>query len=281
MCTRRTLGLLATARSARRGLNGPRFGRVIPDLCSIHARPGPRTGAPAMTDPLAWRGIDPKVRTMHLWQETERVHRPGRVPQPGNDPAPVHRQLGPQRRGVRSERPSVRPAVRHDHPRRDRHRIPTPRTSHGRREPALAIQGGHELADVDDLGLQLDDQQDPACRVPREDVDDAAFAVDREGDFRSAIQPGRSPKNRAISSCIRAWRALTRRPRSPPCHRTTESSRASRAPATARILPSGTPPRRPCSILRTTQRETPARIARSSWRQPFRVRIKRRDQPMP
>jgi len=85
---------------------------------------------------------------------------------------------------VRSDRPSVRPAVRHDHPRRDRHRIPTPRTCHGHREPALAIQGGQELADVDDLGLQFDDQQDPACRVPREDVDDAALAVDREGDLR-------------------------------------------------------------------------------------------------
>ena len=219
---------------------------------------------------------------MHLWQETERVHRPGRVPQPGKDPAPVHGKLGPQRRGVRSDRSSVRPAVRHDHPRRDRHRIPPRERATAAASRRLRSRGGHELADVDDLGLQLDHQQDPACRVPREDVDDAAFAVDREGDLRLRDPARKIPEeNRAISSCIRAWRALTRRPRSPPCHRMTESSRASRAAVTARILPSGTLPRRPCSILRTTQRETPARTARSSWRQPFRVRIERRYQPMP
>jgi hypothetical protein len=38
--------------------------------------------------------------------------------------------------------------------------------------------------DVDELGLQLDDEQDPAGGMPREDVDDPSFAVDRERNLR-------------------------------------------------------------------------------------------------
>ena len=47
----------------------------------------------------------------------------------------------------------------------------------------LAVERAEQLADVDDLGLQLDNQERPGCWMPRNQVDDAALAVDREGDF--------------------------------------------------------------------------------------------------
>lgn len=46
--------------------------------------------------------------------------------------------------------------------------------------PPTLIHRGHESADFDDLGLELDDEEHASRGMPGQDVDDASFAIDRE-----------------------------------------------------------------------------------------------------
>ena len=51
------------------------------------------------------------------------------------------------------------------------------------REPTLPVGRADQLVDVGDVRLELDDEQRTSARMPGEDVDDAALAVDRERDL--------------------------------------------------------------------------------------------------
>ncbi len=82
---------------------------------------------------------------------------------------------------MRRERAAIRAVVGEDDPGRDRDRIPAPLSSDDSGQSPFPIDGPHQLVDVDELRLQLDDEQDPARRMPGEDVDDPALAIDREG----------------------------------------------------------------------------------------------------
>jgi hypothetical protein len=61
------------------------------------------------------------------------------------------------------------------------------------------------LLDRSQLGLHLDNQQDPSRRVPGEDVDRATFPVHREGHFEADLPPqlpqrgGNQPDERRMS----------------------------------------------------------------------------------
>ena len=65
-----------------------------------------------------------------------------------------------------------------------RERIPATSCNDPWREPALPIQGPDQLVDVDDVRLQFDHEEGASTWMPRDDVDDAPFRVDREGHLR-------------------------------------------------------------------------------------------------
>ncbi len=74
----------------------------------------------------------------------------------------------------------VRSALCKDDPHRDRAGIPAAVAGDSRGEPATSVGCSHQVIDVDEFGLELDDEQDSSDRMPREDVDHSAFSVDRE-----------------------------------------------------------------------------------------------------
>jgi hypothetical protein len=92
--------------------------------------------------------------------------------------------------------PAVRPPGGDDHPNRRRHPhadIPAtfPRDLVG--QSPLSIDRADQLVDVGDLGLQLDHEQSSPGRMPRQDVDDPALAVNRKRDLRFG-QPAGQPR---------------------------------------------------------------------------------------
>src|SRR4051812_1414699 len=126
----------------------------------------------------------PGVLSMHISPEAEATDRPFRVGQPAADRAAVGWVGGAEHRRVGLDSTPIRPALRDDHPRRYRDafvlREPAALARNPARDADLAIEGRDELVDVDDLGLQLDDEECAACPVEREDVDDAPVRVERE-----------------------------------------------------------------------------------------------------
>ena len=100
--------------------------------------------------------------------------------------------------------PSVGPTLCDDDPYTDREGVPPSVASHRRSQAPPAIGRTHQIVDVYELGLKLDHEEDPPPGVPREDIDHAAFAVDRERYFGSATQPSRPAMKMAIASCISA-----------------------------------------------------------------------------
>jgi hypothetical protein len=88
----------------------------------------------------------------------------------------------------------------HD-PAADRRCIPSPGTPDPARQPAVAIDLADERLHVDQLGLELDDEQHPPLRVPRQHVDDAPLAVDGRRDLRRGDPARRSdeqPSDRLV-----------------------------------------------------------------------------------
>ena len=137
---------------------------------------------------------------------------------------------------MRRDPAAIRPTLTDDEPGRDRHRIPATLLRDPRRQPPLPVERPDQLVDVDDLRLELDDQQCAPTRMPGQDVDHAALAVDRERDF-GRQDPGRqlARNRRATDSWSAECRRLISRSRSPPRQRGTRSSRiSSAAPTSAR-----------------------------------------------
>jgi len=90
---------------------------------------------------------------------------------------------------VLRDAPPIRPTRRHDDPERHRRRRvaranPTLIDRHTNCVPLLAMGRAQQLVDVHDVGLELDDEQRPPTGMPRQDVDDAPLAIDRERHFR-------------------------------------------------------------------------------------------------
>ena len=78
---------------------------------------------------------------------------------------------------------TARPAVADDQPRRDRQRIPAAASCDLGSQPPFATEGPKQFVHVREVRLEFDDKQGPPTRMPGEDVDDTALAVDRERDF--------------------------------------------------------------------------------------------------
>lgn len=165
--------------------------------------------------------------------------------------------------------------VGNDNPYSHDGRDPTAITDDFGGQSTLAIDRAHQVADVDDVGLQLDDEQGPRLRVPRHDVHDSAFAADRERDFRRHLPAGKRQERPSHRLMQRAVASIQHRSRSPPCQRGTRSTlppSASKMRATDSTLSSRTRPR---SSIQTASRGTRATRLTSLCRRPFLIRIAR------
>ena len=78
---------------------------------------------------------------------------------------------------------AVRARVGDDEPCPDMARRPSPFLRDVRDEAAAAIGGREKLADVDELGLQLDDEERCLTRIPTDEIDGSAFAKVVERDL--------------------------------------------------------------------------------------------------
>src|SRR6476646_8520176 len=76
--------------------------------------------------------------------------------------------------------PPICLAFADDHPQAYLNRVPTAFTCNCGCQSSFLVGRAHQLADIDDLCLELDDQQCPRRAVPREDVDYAALAPNVE-----------------------------------------------------------------------------------------------------
>ena len=174
----------------------------------------------------------------------------------------------------------VGPAVGNDQPRGHRARCPAPAVADNGRQSSLSIERPDQLVDVGELRLQLDDEQGAASLMPRQDVDDASLAVDREGHLWRKDPAGQRAWNRrATCSWSAECRRFISRSRSPARHRAARSTRISRTAATALIVSIDWRPRCPRSSLETTDWDTPASRATSTCRRPRRCRTSRIAEP--
>jgi len=63
-------------------------------------------------------------------------------------------------------------------------------------QPLFDVEAANGVVDGGQLGLDLDDEGDPACRTERKDVDRAALAEFRERNLQVGIPP-------AVGECVR------------------------------------------------------------------------------
>ena len=102
---------------------------------------------------------------------------------------------------MRREPSAVRSTVSHDHPDRYRQRVPPTFRGDPASQPTSLIHLANQLVDVDDIRLEFDDDQGSMNRMPGENIDDPALAVDREGDLRlkdPVRQLGREPSSNGL-----------------------------------------------------------------------------------
>ena len=129
------------------------------------------------------RRIAPKVRHANLWHETEAGDVPGRLRQPAPHRAPVGWELRPEDGRVIGQSPSVRAAWGDDHPHADSDGIPTVIPGDLPGDSTTDIHRRHQVVDVDDPRLELDDEQRSRRRVPGDDVDHASLTVSGKGNL--------------------------------------------------------------------------------------------------
>jgi hypothetical protein len=85
----------------------------------------------------------------------------------------------------------------------DRDGIPAELTTDFRSEPMLHAKHGQEVAELDELGLELDHKEDPGAVVPAQEIDHAALTELRKRDLRSYL-PARhrtDPTDDELSEC--------------------------------------------------------------------------------
>ncbi len=108
----------------------------------------------------------------------------------------VGRQCRSQHRAVRLDTPLVRLVACDDDPPTHRSSLPATLGRDPTRKTSLAIERAHQLIDVDDLRLQLDEQERASRRMERQDVDGTTFPVDRERDLGCELPAGETRKVR-------------------------------------------------------------------------------------
>ena len=84
---------------------------------------------------------------------------------------------------MHGKRPTIRSTVGDNKPNPNSRRNPSAIPYQPIGEPPLPVKSAHRLIQVDELGLELDDQEAPRCRMPGKDIDDPSLAVDGERDL--------------------------------------------------------------------------------------------------
>jgi len=145
----------------------------------------------------------------------------------------------------------------------------------------LAIQGRQHRLRIGHDGFRFDHEERAARRMPGKDVDGAAFGIDRERHLHGkvpAVQPC-AVSRRTIDSTRRACDSSSNRSSCSPRQRTVTSSRPSSAMTTRSSAPTVSDAILPRSRLEIDPCDKRARVPRSSWRQPRRIRRARSDRP--
>ena len=96
----------------------------------------------------------------------------------------IEREPAAQQGRVLAGVASIGARVRDDQPDADATRLPPATCSDLRDKTPLAIESAQQFIDVDELGLELNEEQMPGFGVPGELVDHASLSVDGERDFR-------------------------------------------------------------------------------------------------
>ena len=103
-----------------------------------------------------------------------------RIPEPGPHRVAVGRERVPKHRRMCRNTTPVRLRVGEDNPHARRDWVPAAVAGNPGGKTPIAVDRAEQRLDVDEIGLELDDQQQPSPGEPREDVDHAALAIDRE-----------------------------------------------------------------------------------------------------
>jgi hypothetical protein len=214
----------------------------------------------------------------HRNEDDPAGRRPGRIPKPGETRSTVHRKRGTECLGVAPDSISCRRRVRDDQTPGDTATRPASLSGNPRREPALSIERHHRSIRVADRGLDLDHREPASSRVTTDDVDRSTLTVDRER-YLDLRLPARHPEQ-PDSSGDRHRMLLIDQPVeafATPAKVQLEAS-AQRIANGHEVRP-GDPLDLARSIRPTTLRESPARAARSTCRQPSRRRSARIARP--
>lgn len=127
-----------------------------------------------------------------IWNKPERSDGANRPLEPPNDVSTVVREGRPEECAVLRRSSAVGRRVCNEQAAGHRERVPAEPSGDDSRQPVLPIERAQELPDVDELGLDLDDEKGAHGWVPAQKVDDATLAELREGDLGSDLPgPGR------------------------------------------------------------------------------------------
>jgi hypothetical protein len=172
-----------------------------------------------------------------------------------------------------SQRSPVRPTVRDHDPGRDARSRPSPAGRDVRSQSPLSVDRAHQVVEIHDLGLELEDQQTPCRGVPGEPVDHASLAIRRERDLRLESPARKLPKalrdrfvDGRVTSVDQAPEVASLPPKGEIHARIKgRGDRAQIVDPNAGILPR--------SIRPTSDRGTPATMEISSCVRPARIRM--------
>jgi hypothetical protein len=98
------------------------------------------------------------------------------------------------------DRPAVGDGLGQDHPHAHRDRLPAVLAGYVEGQPAVPVHLGEEGARIDQLGFQLDDEEGAARRVPRQNVNGAAFSEDGEGGLGDELPAAHASEE--LSHCL-------------------------------------------------------------------------------
>lgn len=110
-----------------------------------------------------------------------------RFPKPAFHPSAIVRQRSAKHVAMLVKPSRVGAAVRNEQPRGNGPWTPLARGGDLGSQPDLPIEGPKHLRDIDDLGLELDNEEGASPGMPGEGVDHASFAVDRERHLRREL----------------------------------------------------------------------------------------------
>lgn len=159
-------------------------------------RPRSTVGRGAGRHPPRPTRASPRAAPGDVWQEPQGVERTRRHSQPPCDRPTIGGERRPQQRPMRGDPTVVRTAVGKHDPLSDNDRHPFAFLRDDPREPPAPIGHREQTRNIDELGLDLDEQQGPRGGVPRDKVDDTPLTKVAERCLRPNLPAGRDKHRR-------------------------------------------------------------------------------------